>query len=403
MIDLKPIDIGGVETTGNAAVYGVAWNTVEDTVTKGMVIDGIFVPTDYKSYPVQEEMIRVLRDSDTGEVQELDPEDSTKIADGSAAPADGSAGDFKVRVPAHYVLYTRDGDIQYVLHSKKAFTFNGHSAFIPLCFAGKPNYYIDAFEGVLDDNGTLVDGTGNSGADTGSDVMRSLPGYTPWTDETRSAYRTLYANRGAGEHQCMWDAHQMLIALFVTEYGDWDSSTVLPGYINAGSWDYLKTRKTGHTMTLGNVSGSIPVDFSGDDSDLQPSVAGGGSDWIESTTTAGEYYYDGGLVPHEPVKMLRDGTEMTEGTLSALNNDEWAWGDQDSLGSDHLYVKVSEGDPDGLTADTIKAQLVADDQIVANSYRGVENIFGHIWKWLDGINIYNQTGDCHVYTCTDPS
>ena len=27
---------------------------------------------------------------------------------------------------------------------------------------------------------------------------------------------------------------------------------------------------------------------------------------------------------------------------------------------------------------------------IANSYRGIENCYGHIWKWLDGINFYNQ-------------
>ena len=42
-----------------------------------------------------------------------------------------------------------------------------------------------------------------------------------------------------------------------------------------------------------------------------------------------------------------------------------------------------------------------------NRYRGIENPFGHIWKWVDGINIRVQAdsagGLSQVYTCADPS
>lgn len=35
------------------------------------------------------------------------------------------------------------------------------------------------------------------------------------------------------------------------------------------------------------------------------------------------------------------------------------------------------------------------------SYRGIENPFGHIWKWTDGININTTSGQTTVYTCSD--
>ena len=37
------------------------------------------------------------------------------------------------------------------------------------------------------------------------------------------------------------------------------------------------------------------------------------------------------------------------------------------------------------------------------SYRGIENPFGHIWKWTDGININTVNGTTTVYTCDDIS
>ena len=43
---------------------------------------------------------------------------------------------------------------------------------------------------------------------------------------------------------------------------------------------------------------------------------------------------------------------------------------------------------------------------VANSFRGIENFYGHIWKWVDGINI-NYIGspltEAPIYVCNNPS
>lgn len=47
--------------------------------------------------------------------------------------------------------------------------------------------------------------------------------------------------------------------------------------------------------------------------------------------------------------------------------------------------------------------IVSADEYVANSYRGVENPFGNVWQFIDGINIDNTDGDCHVYVCHDPA
>ncbi len=40
---------------------------------------------------------------------------------------------------------------------------------------------------------------------------------------------------------------------------------------------------------------------------------------------------------------------------------------------------------------------------IANSFRGVENLFGNVRQWVDGINIDNNSGDVHVYVAYDPS
>ena len=45
------------------------------------------------------------------------------------------------------------------------------------------------------------------------------------------------------------------------------------------------------------------------------------------------------------------------------------------------------------------------DIVLANSFLGVENFFGHVWKWLDGINVQfigDPFTDADVYICNDP-
>jgi len=41
--------------------------------------------------------------------------------------------------------------------------------------------------------------------------------------------------------------------------------------------------------------------------------------------------------------------------------------------------------------------------VTVNRYRGIENPFGHIWKWIDGANIYNNAGTNELYIIDNPT
>jgi len=46
------------------------------------------------------------------------------------------------------------------------------------------------------------------------------------------------------------------------------------------------------------------------------------------------------------------------------------------------------------------------DVVIANSFRGIENFYGHIWKWIDGINIQfigDPLSDADVHVCNNPA
>jgi len=73
--------------------------------------------------------------------------------------------------------------------------------------------------------------------------------------------------------------------------------------------------------------------------------------WTQSVTTPGEYHLerlaggDPGLL--EVTVVYEDGTEMTAGTVGSLAAGEWGWGDNDTLGYNTLYGKLTVGgDPD---------------------------------------------------------
>jgi hypothetical protein len=88
--------------------------------------------------------------------------------------------------------------------------------------------------------------------------------------------------------------------------------------------------------------------------DYKSLVSGSENYWTESTTTSGVYYYNQNDLIEKPLAVIASGTVLTEGTLGSLSDNEWAWGDQDSINDDRIYVKIPEGDPDTQADDYVK-------------------------------------------------
>jgi len=243
---------------------------------------------------------------------------------GSANPqADGAA---LVEVPASQYIICTDGNYKYFLISEGSFSFKKSdgtiiiSAWHPWFLEGgifRPYQYWGAFESVWwDATDSLYHNHDGSTVYSSGDKAVSMPGYQPMTGQGRQEFRILHAAFGANYHTESYYADEFLALLFITEYGMLNSQSALPGYTEA-TWAYAATRRTGRTMLLGNVSGSI-----------EPKIASTEVDYVLFTTYG----------------------------------------------------------------------IVAGKKI-ANSYRGVENFYGHVWKWLDGIN-FNER---RIYLCNNPS
>lgn len=96
--------------------------------------------------------------------------------------------------------------------------------------------------------------------------------------------------------------------------------------------------------------------------------------------------------------------------VSTLSDSQWntlnsynpfvPCGTTDALGNGSGVVSYTAYNSDGTTLKTFNVPR----------YRGIENPFGHVWKWTDGINIQiNPTAEnggndlSKVYTCNDPA
>ena len=96
------------------------------------------------------------------------------------------------------------------------------------------------------------------------------------------------------------------------------------------------------------------------------SLNDGSSDyWSSSSSGTNEFYYNQGDVSNKPLAVYAGGMMLTEGTAGSLSPGQWAWGNNDSLGSNTIYVRLSdEVDPDSKTADYLL--IVASDEGVAD-------------------------------------
>jgi len=273
----------------------------------------------------------------------LDPMDSTKKADGTAADLSGGDGQVMVEIPKFYQKVVFDGSdtMEWWISERPMAGYTVHPAFQKIIggvLVEVPYRYIGVYEGVLQD----ADGVYQDYYDyTGTHVrtvtterqlryatgarLSSVCGKLPVAQGTRAEFRAAARLRDSNTDDStwrltdwsLWSAVQLL---FLVEYATFNSQTALAGSSTGG---------------LSNIaSGTWSASVSGGSSTYLPIVATGGTESLGNRS---------GNVP-----------------LTAL------YGDGQGL-------PVYTGSADSFWTDVIPC------------YRGIEAPFGHIWQWLDGI------------------
>ena len=254
---------------------GLSWNESTDVYTRRGSLAGQAVSASPGNamLPIHAAMRRCVM-SDAGVVQYyLDPDDSTKKADGSAASLDGTDGQVMVEIPKFYIKYSYTTNVHtWDISLQPLSGFVAHPAFYK-DGAWVDYRYIGAYEGVGYDNSAAayIDcGTGaadnwsGTTIDTANDKLGSVSGFAPMMDETRAEFRALASNRGAGWRQQDYFLTCAIQLLYLIEYADFDSqSTIGVGRteLSGGSWvkdSYIGV--TGKSNSDGNATANTGGD-----------------------------------------------------------------------------------------------------------------------------------------------
>lgn len=266
------------------------------------------------------------------------------LVDWSNPTVDGSAGQVMTKIPEHFERCYWSGSKKGIRWSTEELPGYRHI----------PEMYIGTYQGSMDRTNNKLMSIVNSAAQyRGGSNSATLQGYDgtyrsllgrPSSEITRTNYRT-YARANGNEHWNMLTnlAWKQLFWAFVIEYATFNSQLDFNATLTADGYH-------------------------------QGGLSAGVSEW---TQTAWSSFYGG------------DGSSMRYPFVPC--------GHTDSLGNNSGVVNYQVKDASDNVIHTAKA----------NRYRGIEMPFGHIWMWIDGINIQvNPTSDdnlSHIFVCDTPS
>ena len=334
----------GIGNTKPAFPYDYYYGVQIDVNVADTALTRVGRPELHVTLPVQSLMRRCLI-NDSGEVVTyLHPTDSTKTDTGATADLTGTTGQVMVEIPKHYRKFEFDGTIITALIS--LYNLPG--------FHEVPKMYISAYEATIDRTvsatpklASVVNKTANfrgGNNNTAWDgTYRSLLGL-PATATSLINFRKYARNRGeAGLNGCGWNCN--LYAAQVAMY--W---LFVIEYANRNCQAAYNAEPTSEGYRQGGLGDGV--------------TTLNGTKW-----NAYNSYYP--FVPCGFTNSLGNRTGVVEFTMP----DEYDTG---------VVTKVN-----------------------VPSYRGVENPFGHLWKWTDGCKCEIQSDTdgalSKFYVCLDPS
>jgi len=241
----------GANLAWNASTDAYTANTTPSTVTK-----------------IHQGMNRCVLNADGSVNYYLDPGDSTKKLDGTAANIDGTDGNVMVEIPKFYFRQVRNGStVTWEISDVPLAGYQPHPAFfkngeiVDFRYIGAYDAcYLDATDSTYKSGLNLDDMTSN--LDLSNDKLASVSGVYPLVGVTRAECRSLAANVGSGWRQQDFWLTSAIQMLYLVEYGDFNSQS------NLGA---------------GNTNGSY-VGSSSNQSDSPHTIAGASNSWGNSST-----------------------------------------------------------------------------------------------------------------------
>lgn len=347
-------EITNLDELENYIYYGVkrkveqnsssAWERIGASIgkTANATKNGDAVTNDFDSIYPWSDIITCNLDPSTNEIKAFIGDPTFDFT--------GQNGEVMTRIPEFYwKRYVKDG-YEYILISRHNLAdFNLSKEF----FVGR---YDASFDGTR---------------------LHSVTGEVPEVQRNISAFRSLA--KAVGDKWSQMDYHYFLLQmLYLVEYADYNSQSKLGNGISS-----CRLSDADKALVAESNTNRIIINSSAASNFIigQQVSIGTSSAWnwnvAKNRTILSKSDYNSGGVTGTAVTFDGDPVNI------ALNNVLWTTGQKsgqcDSLG--------------------MKSGCLNNDGKHAIIYRGIENIFGNIWQFVDGINLK----DYQAYICYDPS
>ena len=300
----------------------------------------------------------------------LNAGNSNLKADGTAADLTGGDGDVMSKIPTgHYRLIEETDAVTGHKVYKKLISDKPFPNSVPfpgffISYGGNKlqDQFVGSFQGVISNN-----------------VLRSIAGQKPSTNSTRATFRS----KAAAGHAtlCNWLMKVWLGWLVEIEFANTDcQAAVSLGISELSAFDYAYVRKTGRTVALGNATGEIIADSEA------PTITAQNQVFTRhpASDSGSAYAWEDGAVfiyTNSATPTVGD-TAFSNSTLSTT------------------FGTITETTDGGEDYDLEGHWQNGAKKVVAMSYRGIENLWGNIWEFDDGIQKFQSHSEADIY-CTE--
>lgn len=264
-------------------------------------------------------------------------------------------GNVFVRIPKFYIEKTAVGAARTWRISKQPFG----NAYLPACFATAN--YVDIGKYNANKNGTKLE---------------SKSGYAPYINDNIVNFRTFAQNNGAGYYQMDIHVHDILRTLFYVEFATLNSQSIMAGWTNG---QYTATHlatvaETGvNRIIVANAFAALYV--------VGQTIS------IGSTQGGNQVFYGRTITSIDVYDASNKAVSFDGGTVNiAIGNLLYNTGQISGFSSS---IVAKSGSP-----------VSNSNGLFPCSYRGVENPWGSVYQFADGVNI---AADYQAWVCRTPA
>ena len=376
-----------VQINPNTPVLGLSWNQSTDTYSRRILRrdNNTFVEPAYNVprlstmddafLPIQRNMKGCVLNDSGVVVYYLDSSDWTKKADGTASDLTGTDGQVMVEIPKFYTSHSFASDTHtWDISSTSTLGFELHPAFVK--DGSEVNYrYIGAYEGILYDTSATKYTNGiHQLAFTGS-----------FTSSSKSIANTTMTNPfdalEVGDKFTVTGTTSNNSTFTVATTGS-QTIIVTEAIADETSNNTVLSSQRDYTATTGDklssVSGKVPI----------TQLTRANARQLAKNRGSGWRQLDYDLVNAlELLVLIEYGTFYIQSIADLgpgiTNVSNWP-----AYNNYNSFVPAGNGNSIGnASGDNAGSTSAATEKTKYSKYRGIENFYGHIWKFIDGINI----------------